>query len=134
MIHIHCDIKDINYILSDSINIEHISNIIFNLSKKCEYFNRQMFNEKVNELFIIETVIMTKNYKKELLRKNTKLFNILILNIYSLSTETSRTIIRYNNLIIFTIEFIKVYSIIKESFSFNYHNIKYKYLQSSLYS
>ena len=46
MIHIHCDIKDINYLLSDNINIEHVSNIIFNLSKKCEYFNRQMFNEK----------------------------------------------------------------------------------------
>ena len=104
MIHIHCDIKDINYLLSDNINIKHVSNIIFNLSKKCEYFNRQMFNEKVNELFIIETVIMIKNYKKELLIKNTKLFNILILNIFSLFNETSRTIIRYNNLIIFTIE------------------------------
>ena len=93
-----------------------------------------MFNEKVNELFIIETVIMIKNYKKELLIKNTKLFNILILNIFSLFNETSWTIIRYNNLIIFIMEFIKVYSIIKESFSFNYHNIKDKYLQSSLYS
>ena len=81
---IHCDIKDINYLLSNNINIEHVSNIIFNLSKKCEYFNRQMFNEKVNELFIIETVIMIKNYKKELLIKNTKLFNNLILNIFSL--------------------------------------------------
>ena len=45
--------------------------------------------KKVNELFIIETVIMIKNYKKELLIKNTKLFNILILNIYSLFNETS---------------------------------------------
>ena len=102
MIYIYCDIKDINYLLSDNIDIERVVNIILNLSKKCEYFNRQMFNEKMNELFIIETVIMIKNYKKELLIKNTKLFNILILNIYSLSTETSRTIIRYNNLIIFT--------------------------------
>ena len=89
MIHIYCDIKDINYLLSDNIDIKHISNIIFNLSKKCEYFNEQMFNEKVNELFIIETVIMIKNYKKELLIKNTKLFNILILNIFSLFNETS---------------------------------------------
>ena len=134
MIHIHCDIKDINYLLSDNINIEHILNVIFNLSKKCEYFNRQMFSEKMNELFIIETLIMIKNYKKELLIKNTKLFNTLILNIYSLSNETSRTIIRYNNLIIFTMKFNRVYSIIKESFSFNYCNIKDKYLQSSLYS
>ena len=46
MIHIHYDIKDINYLLSDNINIKHVSNIIFNLSKKCEYFNKQMFNEK----------------------------------------------------------------------------------------
>ena len=46
MIHIHYDIKDINYLFSDNINIKHISNIIFNLSKKGEYFNRQMFNEK----------------------------------------------------------------------------------------
>ena len=46
MIHIHFDSKDIDYILSDNIDIKHISNIIFNLSKKCEYFNRQMFNEK----------------------------------------------------------------------------------------
>ena len=45
--------------------------------------------KKVNKLFIIETVIMIKNYKKELLIKNTKLFNTLILNIYSLSNETS---------------------------------------------
>jgi len=67
---------------------------------------------------------MIKNYKKELLRKNTKLFNILIFNIFSLFNETNRTIIRYNNLIIFIMEFIKVYSTIKESFSFNYHNIK----------
>ena len=102
MIHIHCDIKDIDYLLSDNINIKHIVNIIFNLSKKCEYFNEQMLNEKMNELFIIETLIMIKNYKKELLIKNTKLFNILILNIFSLFNETSRTIIRYNNLIIFT--------------------------------
>jgi len=51
MIHIHCDSKDINYLLSDNINIKHISNIIFNLLKKCEYFNRQMFNEKVNKLY-----------------------------------------------------------------------------------
>ena len=134
MIHIYYDIKDINYLLSDNINIKHISNIIFNLSKKCEYFNRQMFNEKVNKLFTIETVIMIKNYKKELLRKNTKLFNNLIFNIFSLFNETNRTIIRYNNLIIFIMEFIKVYSTIKESFSFNYHNIKDKYLQSLLYS
>jgi len=87
MIHIHFDSKDINYLLSDNINIKHISNIIFNLSKKCEYFNRQMFNEKVNKLFIIETVIMIKNYKKELLRKNTKLFNILIFNIFYLMKQ-----------------------------------------------
>ena len=77
---------------------------------------------------------MIKNYKKELLIKNTKLFNNLMLNIFSLFNKTSRTIIRYNNLIIFIIEFIRVYSIIKESFSFNYCNIKDKYLQSSLYS
>ena len=51
MIHIHYDIKDINYLLFNNINIKHISNIIFNLSKKCEYFNRQMFNEKVNKLY-----------------------------------------------------------------------------------
>ena len=89
MIHIHYDIKDINYLLSDNIDIKHVVNIIFNLLKKCEYFNRQMFNEKVNELFIIETVIMIKNYKKELLIKNTKLFNNLILNIFSLFNETS---------------------------------------------
>jgi len=89
MIHIHYDSKNINYLLSNNINIEHISNIIFNLSKKGEYFNRQMFNEKVNKLFIIETVIMIKNYKKELLRKNTKLFNILIFNIFSLFNETN---------------------------------------------
>ena len=93
-----------------------------------------MFIEKVNKLFIIETLIMIKNYKKELLRKNTKLFNILIFNIFSLSNETNRTIIRYNNLFIFIMKFIKVYSTIKESFSFNYHNIKDKYLQNSLYS
>ena len=89
MIHIYCDIKDINYLLSNNINIKHISNIIFNLSKKCEYFNRQMFGEKLNKLFIIETVIMIKNYKKELLRKKNKLFNILILNIFYLFNETS---------------------------------------------
>ena len=89
MIHIHFDIKNINYILSDNINIKHISNIIFNLLKKCEYFNRQIFNEKVNKLFFIETVIMIKNYKKALLIKNTKLFNILILNIFYLFNETS---------------------------------------------
>ena len=77
---------------------------------------------------------MIKNYKKELLIKNTKLFNILIFNIFYLFNETSRTIIKYNNLIIFIMEFIRVYSIIKESFSFNYHNIKNKYFQSSLYS
>ena len=77
---------------------------------------------------------MIKNYKKELLRKNTKLFNILIFNIFYLFNETNRTIIRYNNLFIFIMEFIKVYSIIKESFSFNYNNIKDKYFQSSLYS
>ena len=93
-----------------------------------------MFNEKVNKLFTIETVIMIKNYKKELLRENTKLFNILIFNIFYLFNETNLTIIRYNNLIIFIIEFIRVYSIIKKSFSFNYHNIKDKYFQSSLYS
>ena len=46
MIHIHCNIKDINYLLSDNIDIEHILNVIFNLSKKGEYFNRQMFNKK----------------------------------------------------------------------------------------
>ena len=69
MIHIHYDIKDINYLLSDNINIKHISNIIFNLSKKCEYFNRQMFNEKLNKLFILETVIMIKNYKKIIIKK-----------------------------------------------------------------
>lgn len=89
MIHIHCDSKDINYLLSNNIDIKYISNIIFNLSKKCEYFNKQIFNEKMNKLFIIETVIMIKTYKKELLRKNTKLFNILILNIFSLFNETS---------------------------------------------
>ena len=48
-----------------------------------------MFNEKVNKLFIIETVIMIKNYKKELLRKKNKLFNILILNIFYLFNETN---------------------------------------------
>ena len=84
IIYIHYDIKEINYLLSNNINIKHISNIIFNLSKKCKYFNKQTFNEKVNKLFIIETIIMIKNYKKELLRKNNKLFNILILNIFYL--------------------------------------------------
>ena len=50
---------------------------------------------------------MIKNYKKELLRKNTKLFNILIFKIFSLFNETNKTIIRYNNLFIFIMEFIK---------------------------
>ena len=134
MIHIHCDIKDIDYLLSNSIDIKHVSNIIFNLSKKCEYFNRQMFSEKSEWTLYYRNCNNDKELQKELLIKNTKLFNILILNIFSLFNETSRTIIRYNNLFIFTMEFIKVYSIIKESFSFNYCNIKDKYLQSSLYS
>ena len=69
MIHIHYDSKDINYLLSNNIDIKHISNIIFNLSKKGEYFNRQMFNEKVNKLFTIETVIMIKNYTRIINKK-----------------------------------------------------------------
>ena len=108
MIHIHYDSKDINYLLSDNINIKHVSNIIFNLLKKCEYFNRQMFNEKVNKLFTIETVIMIKNYKKELLRKNTKLFNILILNIFYLmkQIELLLDIIIYSYLLLSLSKFI----------------------------
>ena len=46
-----------------------------------------MFNEKMNKLSTIETLIMTKNYKKELLIKNTKLFNILIFNIFYLMKQ-----------------------------------------------
>ena len=65
MIHIHFYSKDINYLLSDNINIKHISNVIFNLLKKCEYFNRQMFNEKVNKLYYRNC-----NNDKELQKKN----------------------------------------------------------------
>ena len=68
MIHIHYDSKDINYLLSDNINIKHISNIIFNLSKKCEYFNRQMFNEKVNKLYY-RNCNNDKELKKRIIKK-----------------------------------------------------------------
>ena len=69
MIHIHFDIKDINYLLSDNIDIEHISNIIFNLSKKCEYFNRQMFNEKSEWTLYYRNCNNDKELQKRIINK-----------------------------------------------------------------
>ena len=69
MIHIHCDSKDINYILSNNINIKHISNIIFNLSKKGEYFNRQMFNVKVNKTLYYRNFNNDKELQKRIINK-----------------------------------------------------------------
>ena len=89
MIYIHYDIKDINYLLSNNINIKHISNIIFNLLKKCEYFNRQMFNVKVNKTLYYRNCNNDKELQKKELIKNTKIFNILIFNIFYLFNETS---------------------------------------------
>lgn len=70
----------------------------------------------MNTLFAVETIIKSKIILQQLLKKKTKIFNEILVDIFSLSNETSRTITRCNDLVLFTMEFDRACSTVKKPF------------------
>ena len=121
---IHNNVTDVNYLLSEELIIENIAIIILMSSKRGDFFDGQQLGEKLNTLFAVETIIKSKIILQQLLKKKTKIFNEILVDIFSLSNEISRTITRCNDLVLFTMEFDRACSTVKKAFSFNYKKLQ----------
>ena len=120
----HNDENSINYILSESFEIEEISNCIIDKCKKEYTFNGSLIGEMMSDLFSIENKIENNEIRNKIISKKTELFNNITRKLLSITNQSSRTIARDREIILITLKAFNVNDTVVKSFSLNYNQLK----------